>query len=92
MTISAALVELSNAMMVRKRLIERARQSLRENDMALAMVDVLGCLENIQDNERRLLELHAECLGMIQLCHKAVEMEVLRRPVIIKVDGSEADT
>ncbi len=95
MTIMQTAEELSNALMVRARLIERARKALRGDDLQGAIVDILNCLEHVQDHEQRFLRLHAECHGLIEYAGKVLADELARRPVPIVVgagpSGCKAD-
>ncbi len=78
--------ELHGRMMVRARLIDRARQELHDGFIAEAVNDVLAVLDHVQENEVRLLELHAECHGLIEYCRKVLAQEAMRRPVSIIVE------
>lgn len=86
MTLMQTAEELSNALMVRARLIERARKALRGDDLQGAIVDVLNCLEHIQAHEEELLRLHAECHGLVEYCGKLLSQDAIRRPVSIIVE------
>lgn len=90
MTARRTLDELSNSMMVRQRFLESARRELRDGFVSEALHDIVAMLDHFQDNERRLLELHAECRGMIELCQKAIASEELRRPMVVTLNGGNA--
>lgn len=74
-----SLEELSDASMVRRQLVERARENLRQfsytlhpKDLENVIGDVLHVLESYEDHERRLLHLHAECASLIGYCQRVL--------------------
>lgn len=83
--------ELSNAMMVRARLIDRARNALRGDDLHGAVIDVLNILEHVQDNEQKLFRLHSECYSLIEYCRGVLGKVVEREPMSIVIESAPGD-
>ena len=83
---SPALDQLIDEMYARQRLIDDARRQWREGNANAAFESMLRFAEHVQSNEKRLLQLTVDCHSMIQLCQKAIEGEVLRRPMIVKLE------
>ena len=84
--------ELHAAIVIRARLIERARESMRRGIERDALLDVLAVLDHVQAHDERLVRLHAECHSLIEHARKVLERDLAwERPpttIIMKGDGS----
>ena len=90
-TIPRIADELNNALVVRRALIDRARHSLRREDLAGALLDVFDVLEHLQKNDESLLRLHADCHGLIEYTLKVLERDLVARPVVVHADSLQPE-
>lgn len=85
-TLMQAAREMSEAMMVRRRHIDRARDLLNEDDLKGAVIYVLNCLEHVQQCDERVIRLHAECISLIEYSIKVLQLHESSKPIVIKLD------
>lgn len=77
--------QLEERMLYRRRLIENGRKWLDEGDLASALGHVFMVLDQIQQNDESVIQLHRECLAMVEHAGKALSLVEMMKPTVIKV-------
>jgi hypothetical protein len=74
--------------LVRRRILEEAREHYDAADYDSTIRAMLTFLENVQATDERVIELHRECVAMIEHAGKVLELEHMTRPIVVKVEGA----
>lgn len=53
--------------------------------LVFILFDVLDTLKQIQRHDEGLIQLHAECHGLIEYCRKVISADAMRRPITVPV-------
>ena len=72
--------ELFQAMLVRQRLLESASRELHDGFVSEAVRDLIDLLRFFQRQDERVIQLHAECHGLIAHCTKVLALAQDARP------------
>ncbi len=69
-----AIQEMSDSILTRRRLIEDAKQHLVHDNHELAMRAIIRTLEHVQQSDERVMQLHRECLVLLEQAGKVLEL------------------
>jgi hypothetical protein len=72
-------------MRARHELLHHAKQELRDGFVAEAVYDLISVVRMLSDSEERVMRLHAECAAMLKQAGKILELDAMRRPVVIQL-------
>lgn len=82
-------VEMMHLLDDRRHLLRMARESRDVDDLDGFLGAVLSILERIQVCDERYVELHRHCLSMLEQGGKILELDAMRRPVVVSLSSDE---
>ncbi len=71
--------------MARDRLLHDARERMKRSDHDGALFDVIHVISMLSDSEKRVMQVHAECVAMLEHASKILSLDASLRPVIIQI-------
>ena len=81
--------QLEEKMIYRRMLIENGRRCLEQSDR-MGITDAIGniflVLDQIQQGDESVIQLHRECLSMIEHTQKCLALIEQMKPTVFKVD------
>ena len=90
-TMTQKQLEMMHLLEERQRLLRCVRDSRREGDVDGALRGIISVLERIQVCDERYVELHRHCLAMIEQCQKILELDAMRRPIVMRLENGVLD-
>ena len=82
-TAKQVLEEQYHRSLIRQKLLHGAKRELEDGFVSEAVSDLLRVVEMLSDSEERVMRLHAECFAMLEQASKILELDAMRRPVVI---------
>jgi hypothetical protein len=80
--------ELSEKVLIRRRMLDEARRSLDHGLSERSARLVIDVLERVQDNDEAILGIHRECLALLEHAGKIIRFWEETRPPATIVVGS----
>lgn len=84
--------------LARRRSIERLRENLRRSnrhnldfDAREAVETLYDIVTSLSDAEDRVLQLHQQCCSMLEQGMKILELDAMRRPVVLQIDRDSTE-
>jgi hypothetical protein len=75
----------------RRELLDSARRELQDGFLAEAIGDLLQCVRPLSHAEETVMQVHAECVAMIESSRKVLELDASLRPVQILIPKEQND-